>query len=75
MKYILFLFMLISIWGNSYADTMKNLLQEYENKNYKKAFSLAKTLANNDELGAQYLLAYMYDNGEGAVINKQLAAK
>ncbi|MEA2091195.1 MAG: phospholipase A [Campylobacterota bacterium] len=48
----------------------------YKNDDFTTSFELFKKLATDDnDLDAAYILAYMYEHGEGCAVNEELAAK
>ncbi|MBL0708695.1 MAG: phospholipase A [Sulfurimonas sp.] len=46
----------------------------YKNGEFDKSFAMFDTLANRGDSDAAYLLAYMYENGEGCKQDKELSA-
>lgn len=61
---LLFSMLSLNLMANS-ADEYMEALELYQDKNYKKAYATIKREANKDNKSAQYILAKMYEKGEG----------
>lgn len=73
MKLLIFaLFTLISLGAYADFDAAK---AAYQRKDFQTAFKELKILANQDDTGAQFILGYMYRNGEGTPQNYTQALK
>ena len=64
----------IALAATVFADLDKGM-KAYENKDFKTAFSEFKKAAELGDARSQYMLAVMYDNGEGTPVNKAEALK
>lgn len=73
MKLLIFaLFTLISLSVNADLDTAQDA---YQKKDFQTAFKELKVLASQDDIGAQFILGYMYRHGEGTPQNYTQALK
>ena len=74
MKYI---FSLLILFGTLFGATeFEQAYEIYKSGNYEKSFKLLKVLAeDNEDPDAAYLLATMYEKGEGCKVDAALSAK